>query len=138
MDCDLQLHVAAYHEASAYYAEAPYYEADVKRFNNDTPGLGLLCATEKPDTSVVVGTYYNSIRKQSYYAAVAYQPYRVGNIRIGGFAGVVTGYREDITPMLAAAASAPLTATIGVHVMFVPHITSVSPATTAISFSFKF
>lgn len=138
MDCDLQLHVAAYHETSAYYAEAPYYEADVKRFNNDTPGLGLLCATEKPDTSVAVGTYYNSLRKQSYYAAVAYQPYRLGSVKIGGLAGVVTGYREGLTPMLAAAVSVPITKSISAHIMAVPSITSVSPATAALSFSFKF
>ena len=79
MDCMPQIHVAAIH------AQAEY--------NNSTTGLGVLCAMA-PDMRVSVGFYRNGLNRHSNYAAIAYQPYRVGPVHVGGMAGAV-GIRAE-------------------------------------------
>lgn len=84
-DCAPQIHVVAIH------AEAKY--------NNSTPGIGVLC--ELPDNKrLAVGTYYNSYYRQSVYAAVVWQPLRLGELKAGPMAGpmagLATGYRLQV------------------------------------------
>ena len=80
--CALQIHIAAIHTQAGY--------------NGDTPGIGLLCPIAN-NTRFAVGTYHNSVRAQSNYAAAVWQPLQLGPVRVGAMTGVVTGYRRDIT-----------------------------------------
>lgn len=68
MDCTPVLHVAAYHASPGY--------------NGDTPGLGALCAL-KPALHAAVGTYRNSVNRQSNYGAVVWRPLALGPVRVG-------------------------------------------------------
>ena len=77
IDCGPQIHIAAIHAQAGY--------------NNDTPGLGILCALPK-DVSVVAGGYHNSINKWSNYGAFVWQPVHIGSVRVGALSGFVTGY----------------------------------------------
>lgn len=122
IDCAPQIHVAAIHAKAGY--------------NGDTPGIGLLCPIAN-NTSLAVGTYRNSLSMQSNYAAAVWQPLHLGPLRVGALAGVVTGYRRDFTPMAALAVSVPVRA-IELHLVAVPAVSNASPATAALSFSFKF
>ena len=122
IDCAPQVHVAALH------AEAGY--------NGSTPGVGLLCPIAA-NTRLAVGTYRNSLRKQTNYAGVVWQPLHAGPIRVGAMAGVMTGYQRDYTPMAAMAFTLPVRS-IELHLVAVPAVQGTSPATAALSFSFKF
>lgn len=122
MDCLPHFHVAAYHADAGY--------------NNDTPGAGVLCALS-PDVRLAAGTYFNSIRKQSAYAGAAWQPWGVGPLRVGAYAGVVTGYRAGAMPFAAAVASIPA-GRAELHLIGIPAVPDVTPATAELSVSFNF
>jgi len=46
------------------------------------------------DFTLVAGTYHNSMRDQSTYAALAWQPLHLGPFRLGLLAGVIRGYPD--------------------------------------------
>ena len=121
-DCGPQLHIAAYHATAGY--------------NNDTPGLGLLCALS-PASSLAIGRYRNSWKRPSDYAAITYQPVVFGPLRVGVLAGIVTGYRPEAIPVVAAVASLP-TGPLTWHLTAVPSTSDGSPAVAELSVSFKF
>ncbi|MBT0570764.1 hypothetical protein KIK84_10525 [Curvibacter sp. CHRR-16] len=125
MDCQPQLHLAAYHSQPGY--------------RSDTYGLGLLCALDA-DFSLAAGHYSNSIGRPSNYGAVAWQPWVVGGARLGGFAGIVSGYRRDPIPIGAAVVTIPAIfhTQAHVHVTMIPHVDGYVPDTLEISFSFGF
>lgn len=130
-DCGPQIHLAAYHAK----AEDSYGVA----YNNDTPGIGVLCELAN-NTRITAGTYFNSYRRQSNYAAIVWQPVHFGNVKVGVLGGAVTGYRKDAgmaIPMAAFAASVPVEK-IELHVAVIPETPGVSPMTAEFSFSFKF
>ena len=62
-----------------------------KEFNNANPGLYYIA-----DNGATVGTYYNSERKQSYYAGYTTE---FGWLRVQ--VGAITGYRNRVLPMVA-------------------------------------
>lgn len=120
--CAIQLHIAAYHAEPGY--------------NDSTPGVGLLCPITD-DWRLAAGTYYNSLRTQSVYAGAAWQPVRLGPVKTGVFAGVVTGYRDTAIPFAGLALSAPM-GPLEAHLLVIPEVQDVSPATMAFSVSFRF
>ncbi len=62
-----------------------------KGYNESNFGLGVEYRLN-PDVSVMAGSYYNSIRRTTTYATVNWQPYRVGEIKVGALAGLMDGY----------------------------------------------
>ena len=122
IDCAPHIHIAAYH-------------AD-ESFNRATVGLGMLCPI-KTDVRASVGTYYNSIRDVSVYAAIVYQPLHVGSARVGAFGGFVTGYKPYAMPFGAAVVSVPF-GNAEWHVIVIPPVPHVTPTTAELSVSFKF
>jgi hypothetical protein len=62
-----------------------------KGYNETNLGLGLEYRTS-PEVSFMAGTYYNSMRKTTYYAAVNWQPLSIGPWKVGASAGVMNGY----------------------------------------------
>ncbi len=121
-DCAIQLHVAAYHASPGY--------------NGDTPGAGVLCPIGT-DLQAAAGTYYNSVRKQSEYMGIAWQPIHLGPVQVGAYGGMVSGYKIPLLPMAAVVISVPL-GRIGAHVLLIPEIREITPAVAALSVSFKF
>lgn len=62
-----------------------------KGYNEHNTGLGLEYRFRE-DVSVTVGQYRNSVRNDTHYAAINYQPLSVGPVRIGASIGVMDGY----------------------------------------------
>lgn len=122
-DCAAQLHAGSYHAEPGY--------------NNDTPGIGALCPIDG-DWSLAAGTYFNSVRKQSVYAGAVWQPIKLGPVKAGLYGGLVTGYRKGAMPFGAVAFSANLWRGVDAHLIAVPKVEGLTPATAALSFSMKF
>ena len=127
MDCAPQIHVAAYHAKAQ-----DQYGND---YNGDTPGIGVLCPIAN-NTRFAAGTYFNSFRRQSNYAAVVWQPFDIGGVKVGVLAGAVSGYKSYAIPLAAAAATLPV-GQFELHLTLIPEANT-SPATAEFSFSFKF
>jgi hypothetical protein len=60
-------------------------------FNEHNLGLGLEYRTS-PELSYMAGIYYNSVRKNTTYAAVNWQPWSVGPFKVGAAIGFMNGY----------------------------------------------
>lgn len=60
-------------------------------FNENNRGIGLEYRASE-DVSLMAGRYFNSVRRNTNYAGVMYQPLRIGDVRIGLTAGLMTGY----------------------------------------------
>jgi hypothetical protein len=120
MDCLPHIHTYAYHAEGSY--------------NSITPGIGALCTVAR-DTHLGVGTYRNSINRQSEYVAIAYQPVKIGPVSIGALAGGVTGYKPYMMPMGGLMMSAPV-GPVTVHTLVIPK-NNVGPMTVSLSFTFK-
>jgi hypothetical protein len=65
---------------------------DRKRDHNEhNLGLGIEYRTS-PELSYMAGSYYNSVRKNTTYAAVNWQPWSVGPFKVGAAIGLMNGY----------------------------------------------
>lgn len=62
-----------------------------KGYNENNLGLGAEYRTS-PEVSYMAGAYDNSMRKTTTYAAVNWQPWSVGPIKLGATLGVMDGY----------------------------------------------
>jgi len=62
-----------------------------KGYNESNLGIGIEYRTS-PEVSFMAGSYYNSVRKTTYYAAVNWQPLSIGPWKLGASAGVMNGY----------------------------------------------
>ncbi len=62
-----------------------------KGYNEQNAGIGIEYAFHS-SASVMVGSYYNSLRKQTTYAAVNWQPITIGPVKVGAALGVMDGY----------------------------------------------
>lgn len=127
MDCLPQLHLAAIHDVAVY--------------RGDTHGLGVLCRLSGANDAWAggVGRFINSVAGYSNYASMGYQPWRVGGVRLGAFAGVVNGYPyKDGGYFPYGGAIATIPVPFGeVHVVGIP-TTPRTPATLEFSVSVKF
>jgi Antimicrobial peptide resistance and lipid A acylation protein PagP. len=107
-----------------------------RNFREQNYGIGLEHKLSE-NSSVSVGYYRNSIDKDSYYAAYAYQPLKAGPVKIGALAGVVTGYplnNGGPIPMLLPLASIE-GKRMGVNLTYVPKLKDVS---SVLALQFKF
>lgn len=120
MDCTPQLHTVAIHAQAG--------------FETAVPGIGILCTQDS--ILAGVGTYHNSIGKQSNYALGGGYFATLGRIRFGAAAGVVDGYALNggCTPMGVAIVSFPV-AGVDVHLTLIPHVPKITPALVQFSFT---
>jgi hypothetical protein len=70
-------------------------------FNNTNPGVFVTALVK--DEQVVVGTYYNSVRKQTVYAGWTYSFNAYADVTIG----LATGYKYPVVPLLAPSLKLP-------------------------------
>jgi hypothetical protein len=112
--CGLLLHVASWHGDPGY--------------RGDNPGAGVEC--QRGAAVVAVGTYANSVGRQSVYA-VGGPTVEVGPIRLGAVVGVINGYRagREFQPVAAGVASVGLARNVGLRLLVIPRVSGVSPAT---------
>jgi len=83
-DYHLVIHGASYHTVQR--PKAPFW-------NQVNPGMGL--RYEWTDTvSLQVGAYKNSYYRKSVYGGLDWTPVSFGNVQLGGFLGMASGYAE--------------------------------------------
>lgn len=68
-----------------------YHPEHPDAFNGNNRGFGVEYRF-RPDVSVMVGTYYNSVYRDTNYAAVNWQPIQWGDWKLGLAIGVINGY----------------------------------------------
>lgn len=68
-----------------------YHFDKSQNLNNNNIGLGVEYRYS-PSSALSVGSYYNSDRKNSLYAAVVWEPLTLLSFRLGGLIGVINGY----------------------------------------------
>lgn len=79
-------------QAAEYFLLVPFTSHHFSgSYNEVNPGIGLDVRLWG-DHGVQVGTYYNSIRRQTVYAAANVGLLRYENVRLGLLAGGMTGY----------------------------------------------
>lgn len=59
--------------------------------NENNVGLGVEYRTSE-DLSFMAGSYRNSVRKNTTYAAVSWQPLSMGSFKLGAAVGLMNGY----------------------------------------------
>lgn len=62
-----------------------------KNYNENNAGIGVEYHFSS-QTAIMAGSYYNSIRNTTTYAAVNWQPYLLGDWKLGVAAGLMDGY----------------------------------------------
>lgn len=124
IDCLPQIHTIAIHAGPG--------------FQPNVPGVGILCRED--DFLGGAGRYKNSIGQMSNYLGVGYQPWRIGEFRVGGVGGVTDGYRLNnggFIPMAAGMISMPLSWGEA-HLIVIPMISGVTPLTFQFNFTVKY
>ena len=122
--CALNVHVASYHNEPG--------------FNTMTPGLGVLCETSYEDVRAGAGFYRNSIDHTSVYVGAAWQPLHLGPVRLGAFAGLITGYQHKVDGFAAAVGSLPVTQRTTLHLIAIPSVKGTNPLTVSLSIEHRF
>ena len=89
----LQLHGLSWHAAPR--AE---FDNTGREWNERNVGLGIR-HTFSDTWSVQAGAFRNSVDRTTVYAVANYTPVQFGALRVGGFAGLGSGYKS--TPLLA-------------------------------------
>jgi hypothetical protein len=112
MDCLPHIHLVAIHAEPGYRSE--------------TPGVGALCRRET--FLAGAGVYRNSVHRDTGYVAAGWQPWELGAMRIGGIAGIATGYRDYPVPVAAVFLSV-----WHVHLTLLPKVPGATPATLGVS-----
>jgi hypothetical protein len=121
-DVSLVVHTYAYHTDGS--------------LNSHTTGLGLKIHTDS--LTHIVGAYNNSVYEQSAYYMVQHTYPAVGNLSVGWFAGVATGYNVmPILPMGGIAIEYSLTKHIGVDINYIPNIGGYSDDATMFSLTIR-
>lgn len=139
-DCAAHIHIAAHHW------NAPQMESF-------TPGIGVLC--RRGDALGGISVLRNSRGMPALYAFAGYQPLQIGSVRIGAIAGLrtqavflVTNNRNwtwdastfdhtAVVPFGAAVASWRWRPNSEIHLMVIPPIKNVTPATAGVSLSWE-
>ena len=130
--CTAQAATFGIHAGSAHFPGGSYQ-------NNFNPGVYL-----RTDDGITIGTYYNTLRRVSFYAGYTFEYGPVGVL-----GGLITGYQpklidglsygqgKALTPMLAASLKLPPLGGFKPMLMLVPPFRS-SPAVLHIAFEHKF
>ena len=74
------------------------YHPDVRTYNENNPGLAYRQYSD--DTFMAIGTYKNSINRQSAYAGVGYDVAKISNVTASVTAGLITGYYVKVAPFI--------------------------------------
>lgn len=111
-----------------------------QRFNQENWGAGIEVQWQSRH-AVSAGYYRNSVDRDSFYALYHYTPWQFGeHIRVGGMAGVVTGYPgyNDGGPAPAGGLVAKIEhGRVGVNLVYLPYIRDVTPHTLGLQFKLR-
>ncbi len=92
-----------------------HVDADEK-FNNFNPGVYI------NHDGWTAGTYYNSIKKQSFYAGYTFE-YPIGPVRAGLTIGAISGYNVNpVAPLVAPSVRMSVAKDIGVRLFYLPKV----------------
>lgn len=86
-------------------------------WNNFNPGIYA-----KLNNGITFGTYYNSERKQSFYAGKTFSKNLTNNLEIAVTAGVISGYNKTVLPLVLPTVGYKFHQDFAVRVGFVPKV----------------
>lgn len=81
-----------------FVAHLASYHPAVRTYNEINPGIAYRKYSE--DTFFAIGTYKNSISKQSVYAGVGIDIAKISNVTASLTVGAITGYHVDVAPFI--------------------------------------
>ena len=96
------------------------YHPDVRTYNEINPGIAYRKYTD--DKFCAIGTYKNSISKQSVYAGFGIDVAKKYNITASLTAGLITGYLIDVAPFIIPEVSADFN-NLKIIVNYIPKVT---------------
>ena len=106
------------------------------KYNEQNWGLGL--SKEYGDNYVIsIGAYKNSINNTSVYATGTVQTAKYNFIRLGLEAGLVTGYTDTVSPLIAPIVKVYLNDNITLNGRFIPAIEYITPAVASLSIGIR-
>jgi hypothetical protein len=109
-------------------------------FNQENWGAGVELQWQ-PRHAASAGYYRNSVDEDSWYALYHYTPLQLGrHLRVGGMAGVVTGYPGYNDGGIAPAGGlvAKLEGDrVGMNLIYLPKISNITPNTLALQFKLR-
>lgn len=126
---------------SYHLGDEDEFLAPGERFNQENWGAGLEVQW-KPRHAASAGYYRNSVDEDSFYALYHYTPLQLGRyVRVGGMAGVVTGYPGYNDGGIAPAGGLVAKVEgdrVGVNLIYLPKISDITPNTLALQFKLRF
>jgi hypothetical protein len=109
-----------------------------KGYNENNVGFGIEYRTS-PEWAYMAGSYYNSIRQTTTYAAVNWQPFTLGPWKVGAAIGVMDGYpaiERGGTFFAALPMATYESRSFGVNLGVIPNMTNVDGAV-IVQFKFR-
>ena len=74
----------------------------VKEYNFNENNFGIAYEHDNGNFLETIGYYNNSLRVNSDYALVGYEPIKLGSVKLGVIGGVITGYKYKSAPFVPA------------------------------------
>lgn len=125
---------------SHHFGDEDEFLAPGERFNQENWGGGVEVQW-RPRHAASAGYYRNSVDEDSWYALYHYTPLQFGrHVRVGGMAGVVTGYPGYNDGGIAPAGGLVAKMEgerVGVNLIYLPRISGVTPNTLALQFKLR-
>jgi hypothetical protein len=122
-------------EAQVYSFHEHTSEVDL---HNTTPGLGVM--RRHDDWLQGVGVFRNSVGRWAGYGYVGWQK-RIGPVRVGGIAGLTHHYNfnhGNIVPLGAAVVTVPVTPSLAIDLVGIPHLRNATYSTLNVSLAWRF
>ena len=91
-----------------------------------------------PDWSAQVGFYKNSYSRRSEYALAQWQPLHLGAVRLGAFAGYLSGYTMRYPLAAGLMATVELTPHLLLGLRHIPKVKPMSTSVTALEIGWRF
>lgn len=127
--------------ASYHFVGAEEFLPPGESFRQFNPGLGVELQW-RPRHALAAGYFLNSIDEDSWYALYHYTPLQLGRfLRVGGMAGVVTGYPGYNDGGIAPAGGVVAKVEggrIGINLVYLPQIGNAVPNTLGLQFKVRF
>lgn len=119
-----------------------YHPNRKANYNERNTGIGLEYHLND-ESALTIGHYRNSVRKDTTYLEYVYTPLKIGNVRLGGAAGVLDGYpylnHGKYAPVLMPVATVTFRIfdrNVGINAVYIPSLIPRVDSSVAIQFKF--
>lgn len=125
------------HAQVSVWGHGVSFHPEGANWNEKNWGLGVRYEFT-PEWSAQVGFYKNSYSRRSEYALAQWQPLAVGPVRLGAFAGYLSGYRLRYPLGAGLMATVEVTPRLLLGVRHVPKVQNLTTSVTALDIGWRF